>query len=58
MPEGHYFEKFIVDAFTGETLATYAELDGVPVADDFAAFNAELDRLFPRDVQQQGTDLF
>ncbi len=25
--EGHYFEKFIVDVFTGETLAKYTELD-------------------------------
>ena len=44
---GHYFEKFMVDTFTGETLADYAERDGVPVKGNLTAFNTAIDTWFP-----------
>ena len=40
------YENF-VDAFAGETLTTYAEIDGVPVTGDIMDFDADLERLFP-----------
>ncbi len=41
------FEKFIIDAFTGETLAQYKEENGQVVEGDLASFSTAIHEWFP-----------
>ena len=45
--DGGHFEKIIIVAFTGETLAKYAEQNGQTVEGDLTSFTAALDHWFP-----------
>ena len=47
--EDDQFEKFIIDAFTGETLAKYAEQNGDVIEGDITDFAAAVDHWFPKE---------